>query len=53
MSEDANREIRDHFTARARDLTPAAAHSELRALYAPVSPDPEVTAHCESAQAPH
>lgn len=40
--------VKSHFAASSRFLTPAAALHAVRLLYAPVSPDPEVTRLCWS-----
>ncbi|MEA3277500.1 MAG: 4'-phosphopantetheinyl transferase superfamily protein [Pseudomonadota bacterium] len=46
MTRDNRDPITEIFAARARDLTPASARHVAHVLYAPVSPDPDVTRHC-------
>ena len=46
MTRDESDQLNDHFAASARDLTPARARHAARVLYAPVSPDPEITRRC-------
>ena len=48
MTRDDGDRVEDLFSPSLRDLTPAAANSAARVLYAPVSHDPEVTRLCVS-----
>jgi 4'-phosphopantetheinyl transferase len=48
MTRDDSARIKDLFAARSRDLTPASARHAAHVLYAPVSPDPEVSRNCAS-----
>lgn len=48
MTRHNNDRINDHFAAGVRDLTPASACCAARVLYAPVSPDAEMSRLCSS-----
>jgi 4'-phosphopantetheinyl transferase len=48
MTRDDSARIKDLFAAGSRDLTPASARHAAHVLYAPVSPDPEVSRSCAS-----
>jgi 4'-phosphopantetheinyl transferase len=48
MSMGAGERIREHFSARSVDWTPAPMRHIARVLYAPLSDDPEITGRCKS-----